>query len=195
MIAGADEAGKGAYIGLGVLAIVLLEKKTLDELDKLYNIKDSKLCSKKKILFIYHKLKNFVQHDFVYLTPKEIDCTNLNTLLELKYIELIKKHSFEYVIIDCPVLDPLKFSDKLRLATGKVVLASHKADLIHKVVGLASIFAKAKRELHIQQLKLNFNIDFGSGYPSDPKTKIVAKNIIYKNVLKDHIRNKWNISV
>jgi ribonuclease HII len=45
------------------------------------------------------------------------------------------------------------------------------------IVGAASIIAKVTREKELEKIKHKLKIDFGSGYPSDPKTKdFVEKN-------------------
>ena len=55
------------------------------------------------------------------------------------------------------------------------VKCEHKADLNHLVVSAASILAKVKREEEVKKLREKFG-DFGSGYPSDPKTKAFLKS-------------------
>ena len=41
----------------------------------------------------------------------------------------------------------------------------------HPVVSAASIIAKVTRDQEIKKLKQEYNVEFGSGYPSDPRTK------------------------
>jgi len=52
-----------------------------------------------------------------------------------------------------------------------VFQVEHKADLNHLIVGAASIIAKVAREKELGKIKRKLKIDFGSGYPGDPKTK------------------------
>ena len=57
------------------------------------------------------------------------------------------------------------------------LISEHKADLNHTIVGAASIIAKVVRDREIAKSREDIGIDFGSGYPSDPKTKeFLAKN-------------------
>jgi ribonuclease HII len=51
------------------------------------------------------------------------------------------------------------------------IIAMHKADAVYPVVSAASIIAKVRRDELIECLKKEWGMDFGSGYPSDPKTK------------------------
>jgi len=67
--------------------------------------------------------------------------------------------------------------------------AQHHADSIFPVVSAASICAKCMREKSIKQIRDKTGIDFGSGYPSDPKTRDVLRKI--PKGLIPHIRTKW----
>ncbi len=49
-------------------------------------------------------------------------------------------------------------------------MVEHKADVKYTIVGAASILAKVSRDNEIKKLKAKYNVDFGSGYPSDPVT-------------------------
>ncbi len=56
----------------------------------------------------------------------------------------------------------------------KIVVAN-KADDKFLVVSAASIIAKVIRDREIEKIKKEIGVDFGSGYPSDPKTKAFLK--------------------
>ncbi len=47
----------------------------------------------------------------------------------------------------------------------------HQADAIYPIVSAASIIAKVRRDELIEELKKEWGVDLGSGYPSDPKTR------------------------
>ena len=49
------------------------------------------------------------------------------------------------------------------------IVGGNKMDSANVLVAAASILAKSEREKHIKTLKKKYG-DFGSGYPSDPKT-------------------------
>jgi len=59
------------------------------------------------------------------------------------------------------------------------IIAEHKADSRYLVVSAASILAKVKRDRTINKLKLRYG-DFGSGYPSDLKTRNFLKQWVKK---------------
>ena len=57
-----------------------------------------------------------------------------------------------------------KLNSKVKL------IVEHKADTKYPTVAAASILAKVTRDREIEKIKKKIGIDFGSGYPSDPKT-------------------------
>lgn len=67
--------------------------------------------------------------------------------------------------------------------------AQHHADVLFPIVSAASICAKCKREENVRAIKERINIDFGSGYPSDPKTRNVLKEM--PKELMPYVRTKW----
>ena len=69
------------------------------------------------------------------------------------------------------------------------MVLEHKADYKYPVVAAASILAKVTRDRYIKQLHEMYG-DFGSGYPSDPKTQIfLEKNWNNKSI--SFIRREW----
>ncbi len=71
------------------------------------------------------------------------------------------------------------------------IRAEHKADAKYPVVSGASIIAKERRELEVENLKKEFHVDFGSGYPSDPKTVLFLKENFDNKVFDKIIRHSW----
>ena len=59
------------------------------------------------------------------------------------------------------------------------------------MVSAASILAKVQRDHCIEQLKQEVGVDFGSGYPSDPKTRTALKNWIAEDKLPEFVRKTW----
>ena len=49
------------------------------------------------------------------------------------------------------------------------IISEHKADRSYPIVSAASIIAKVERDKEIAELAKKYG-DFGSGYPTDPKT-------------------------
>lgn len=185
-IIGIDDAGRGPVLGPMILAGILIEK---DEERDISNIgaKDSKMLTPKKRNEIKEKLISKYIHHIEITKPKEIDeSDNLNYLEAIKTAMIINKLTENLnekveVIVDCPSTNIISWTcDVQKLLKKPEIIAlscEHKADFNHPVVSAASIIAKEKREEEVYRIKRELNIDFGSGYPSDPKTKeFISKN-------------------
>ncbi len=72
------------------------------------------------------------------------------------------------------------------------VIASHKAEDKYPIVAAASILAKVKRDDLIKKIEEKVGVSFGSGYPSDPKTRSFLEEY-YKlnNSFPDFVRTEW----
>lgn len=200
-IIGIDDAGRGPVIGPMILAGVLIDENEEKFLGK-WGAKDSKLLTSKKRKEIGDKItENFENHIEVTL-PGEIDNSeNLNYLEAIKVAmiinKLVKDHSSKIkVYVDCPSVNIDSWSEdvqKLIKSPEKIELVcEHKADLNHLVVSAASIIAKEKREEEIFKLRNEIGIDFGSGYPSDPKTKEFIKENFENEKYQKIIRFSWS---
>ncbi len=73
-----------------------------------------------------------------------------------------------------------------------ILSCEHKADANHPIVGAASILAKEQREEEIFKLRQKHKVDFGSGYPADPKTKKFLTENFDKEEYAPIIRFSWN---
>ena len=98
MIAGIDEAGRGALIGPLVVAIFLVDD--LRKISKL-GLRDSKQLSPKQRSALYHKLKEIGKFEVVKLKPSQIDARNINHLELDTITKLIEKHKPKKAYIDC----------------------------------------------------------------------------------------------
>jgi len=179
-ICGVDEAGRGPLIGPLVMCGVMI--KDSDE-NKLINlkVKDSKLLTKEKREFLFDKVKDVsYKHKVVMANVDEVDRAvngedglNLNWLEAVKTAEIINSLNPDKAIIDAPSNNIEKYKQYLmKLIKNKKIelVLEHKADIKYPVVSAASIIAKVIRDNEISKLKKKIKIDFGSGYPSDPKT-------------------------
>ncbi|MBS3168013.1 ribonuclease HII [Candidatus Woesearchaeota archaeon] len=182
-ICGIDDAGRGPVIGPMVLAGILIDEKDLDKLKEL-GAKDSKDLTPKQRELIYSKIvKEFKIYKIVKSTPQQIDQalnssnSNLNWFEADKMIEIINTLNPEKVIIDCPSNNIPAFTEYLenKIKTKTQIICEHKADSKYPIVGAASILAKVTRDAEIEKIKKELRADFGSGYPSDPKTKKFLK--------------------
>lgn len=202
---GIDEAGRGPVIGPLVICGVMAN--AVDE-HLLYSIgvKDSKELTPKQRDVLSEKIKKIIKkYKVIIVSPKEIDDVlshkklNLNWLEALKTAEIINKLKPDKAILDCPSPNINAYKKYLEkyLKKKTELIVSHKADQLYPIVSAASIIAKVIRDNEIEKIKKKYNIEFGSGYPSDPLTveflkgnykkypKIFRKNwASYKELLK-----------
>ncbi|MEM4755602.1 MAG: ribonuclease HII [Candidatus Woesearchaeota archaeon] len=184
-ILGIDEAGRGPVIGPMVIAAVYLadEKKGTALLNTL-QVKDSKMLSDEQRRNVFAMIKKYaasneLQYQALIITPKEIDnaveskTTNLNWLEADHAKMLIETFKPGTVYVDCPSTNPKKFTSYLKqhLSYHPKLIVEHKADAKYPIVSAASIVAKVIRDNEIESLKKKYKVDFGSGYPSDPRTQ------------------------
>jgi len=197
---GIDDAGRGPVIGPMILAGVLIDEKEEKRLVEI-GVKDSKLLLPSKRKRIGNFLKEKFEFALQVVTPEEIDsCKNLNHLEAQKMaivINELAQRTSEKIIafIDCPSVNILKWISYLRdfiIDKERIeIRAEHKADSKYSVVSSASIIAKEKRELEVENLKREFHVDFGSGYPSDPKTIFFLKENFDNKVFDKIVRHSW----
>ncbi|MFH0808815.1 MAG: ribonuclease HII [archaeon] len=198
---GIDDAGRGPVLGPMILAGVIIDSDKEHEV-KALNAKDSKLLSPLQRKTIAEALRPKFKHFIVTSSPKQIDdSSNLNYLEAIKTAQIIN-HLTENLtekttaIVDCPSVNIESWSrdvQKLLENPEKIILqCEHKADANHPIVGAASILAKESREEEMKKLRQEFKIDFGSGYPADPKTiKFIKENFDNKKY-SSIIRFSWN---
>ncbi|MEM4605505.1 MAG: ribonuclease HII, partial [Candidatus Pacearchaeota archaeon] len=164
-------------------------------------VKDSKQLSQYKRKKIIESLENKINYFFQIISPKEIDSSNNLNILEAEIMAIVinklsleKKDEKIRVFVDCPSNNKNKWSDLLKnliIRKDLEFFIEHKADITYPVVSTASIFAKEKREEEIYKIKKEYNVEFGSGYPSDPLTiSFIEKN--FKNKKYENIiRYSW----
>lgn len=212
LIVGIDEAGRGPVIGPMVMAGVLMDD--VDEVMlKGLGVKDSKQLTQPQREKLYDSIKAIVK-DFKVkiISPKEIDLAvlgkgpkvNLNWLEANHIIDILselnksnKESTPKMAYIDCPSPNIRAYSEYLAegLAKNKVkikLIVSHKADEKYISVSAASIIAKVIREHEVKRLKEKYHVDFGSGYPSDPKTQEFLKKNYSNPKYKDIFRESWS---
>ncbi|MGV8169012.1 MAG: ribonuclease HII [Candidatus Nanoarchaeia archaeon] len=177
IVAGVDEAGRGPVIGPMVMAICSIEESNVHLLDEL-GVKDSKLILPEKREFLFEKIKALCKYKIIILSPQEIDdalndrSVNLNRLEAKTTARLIDSLDADKFIIDCPSTNINAYKEYLASLISKKanLQVEHKADLNNTIVGAASVLAKVTRDRIIEELKKEAKEDFGSGYPSDPRT-------------------------
>ncbi|NPE26467.1 ribonuclease HII [Methanococcoides sp. SA1] len=198
---GIDDAGRGPVIGPMTLAGVIIDEQDYPKI-KALNARDSKLLTPLQRRTIAEQLTPNFTHHIVTSSPKQIDDhKNLNTLEAEKTANIINYLTKDLdektrVIVDCPSVNIESWSkdvkELLENPENIILSCEHKADRDHPIVGAASILAKEKREEEIYKLKLKHKIDFGSGYPADPKTKNFLTENFDKEEYSSIIRFSWN---
>lgn len=157
----------------------MIDEKDLPTLKNI-GVKDSKLISPKKRGQIAGLAKKAAKgYELIEIQPAEIDSavesenTNLNWLEAEKAAMLLNKLNPDIAIIDCPSPNIKAYRDFIMQLLKKKdmeLILEHKAER-HLPVAAASIIAKVTRDARIEEIKKKIGAEFGSGYPSDPKTK------------------------
>jgi ribonuclease HII len=194
---GIDEAGRGPVIGPMVIAGVLVDKEGMEKLKNI-GVKDSKMLSIAKRESLFEKIKEIaLKYKIVILPPEDIDealNSPTNNLNKFEMVNMAMISNFidsESIILDAPSNNIDAFVQEFKIFLknkDRKVTAEHKADTNYPSVAAASILAKVTRDREIEKLKMKVNIDFGSGYPSDPKTQAFLKENYDKY---DFFRKSW----
>ena len=201
LLLGIDDAGRGPVLGPMVLAGVLIESKEEKNIKDM-GARDSKLLTPIRRKQIKESMMSQFKSHIEISSPKEIDKSpNLNYLEAIKTAKIINELTRELkekvdVIVDCPSVNIQSWSNDVQklIERPEIINLSceHKADFNHPVVSAASIFAKEKREDEMKKLRQKLGIDFGSGYPADPKTKEFITENFDNEEYKQIIRFSWN---
>jgi ribonuclease HII len=176
IIAGVDEAGRGAVIGPLVIAGVSISRDGEQMLKKM-GVKDSKLLSparRKRLDKAIEKAANDIL--ILKVGPCKIDNykkqgINLNRVEAMKFAEVLSFLDPEVGYVDSPDVKPDRLKQHLLKMIGKdmKLVVEHKADHNHAVVSAASIVAKVARDEEIEKIKDKYG-DVGPGYPSNETT-------------------------
>jgi len=196
LIAGIDEAGRGPVIGPMVIAGIVISDTKLELLEDL-GVKDSKQLTFEERESLYNKIIKIVDRYLVkIIPPQKIDeyvFRNKLNILELEtMVNIINDLQPNVVYIDSPSKNTKKVVEYIysKINNKNIkILAENRADSKYSIVSAASIVAKVIRDREIQKIKELTGIDFGSGYPSDPKTREAIKK--YYRELQDYIRKSW----
>jgi len=172
---GIDEAGRGCVLGSLYIGAFIVDEGVSDEQLRSAGADDSKRLSQKKRLLIREALKPLGYGEVRSVTAEQIDKGNLNELEEEVIVALVRKWRPDEVFVDA-LGHPAALPKVLKRLAGKVSPLSPKwvmepkADHTYPIVGAASILAKLERDEALNTIREDYGA-FGSGYPSDPKTK------------------------
>ncbi|MFH1173823.1 MAG: ribonuclease HII [archaeon] len=186
-IAGVEEAGRGPVIGPMLMVIAAIRPEQEEELVRM-GVKDSKLLTPEQREVIFKKLQKLVVYKTRKLSPQEIDNAVLSDDMNLNWLEanvsadlineIGKELSLQHVTLDCPSTNISAYTSYLqeRVLDKKIkLIAEHKADVNYPIVSAASILAKVLRDREIAKIQKTMVENFGSGYPSDPRTVAFLK--------------------
>ncbi|MBO3762929.1 MAG: ribonuclease HII [Thermoproteota archaeon] len=201
IVSGSDEAGRGSVIGPLVIATVTINQED-EEKFKEIGVKDSKKLSPRKREVISKVIKeNCISYKVSYLKPKVIDSyvwkrIKMKTLnyLEAKVISRhIIKLSPDIAYVDSPYSKPETFKVMIKKLIGNKntkIFSANKAEDKWVEVACASIIAKVERDKAVRKIAKKYGF-FGSGYPSDKRTRNFLRKVISKSDKCDFVRWSW----
>jgi|SRR3990172_8917386 len=201
MISGIDEAGKGPVLGPMCVAGILLKRAKTDGLVGT-GVKDSKQLTAKKREVLDRKLRGMAEKYFILeVSPSMIDklrkIMTMNEIMVLCYTEVLEELRPDHAFVDAADVIADRFGANIRKRySGEIMITSeHRADEKYPIVSAASILAKVRRDMLIEQLADEVGMEIGSGYPSDPKTIRFLENWVKDNdSLPSFARDSWETS-
>lgn len=201
LIMGCDEAGRGSVIGPMVLAGLVFDERALKRVVNI-GVRDSKALTPKSRGRLYDALKDLAEEVCViklkprlidaYVVDKEGRGKNLNVLEAETIAKMISRVKPSIVYVDCPDPRTERFTNMIKMAAGysAKVICEHNADSRRLVVAASSIVAKVTRDREVERLRKTWG-DFGSGYPSDPKTRRFLHELILRGGRPEIVRWSW----
>jgi ribonuclease HII len=201
LIAGVDDAGRGAVIGPLVIAGVLLRHEDLQTLKEL-GVKDSKLLTPHRREVLAEEIREIVQKISVQkLRPSEVDTVvssgrrlhKLNWLEAQTMAKVIEELRPGLVYVDASDVLEERFKQHILecLPFRVDIVSEHKADRNYVAVSAASIIAKVERDREIAILG-EAHGHFGSGYPSDQRTMSFLEYLMKTSQqYPDFVRKSW----
>lgn len=201
IICGVDDAGRGCIFGPLFIAGAAMSD---DVAKQLYSdgVRDSKLLTPHQRERLFDVIREkAISYVVLSIKPEEIDeyvrrkkkHTKLNYLEAIYMARAINKLQGEVAYVDASDTDVSVFSAQIEenLQRKLSIVAVHHADRLFPVVSAASILAKVSRDREIEKLKKEVG-DFGSGYPSDPRTvKFLKEWIAAKKSPPPFTRLSW----
>jgi len=200
-IAGIDEAGRGPLIGPLVVCGALFEQETIHDLNDL-RVKDSKMLTPRRRTQLLEPIKRLASKiELLSISASEIDRlrgqkVNLNEIEVRAFVSVAQALKPSLLYLDAADVKAQRFgiavSERSGLSKlGCKVVSEHQADSKYPVVSAASIVDKVERDKAMKLLHEEYG-DFGSGYPSDPKTIKFVRDILSESgELPNIVRHSW----
>ena len=215
IIAGGDEAGRGAVIGPLVVSMICLSKAKEKKLSAI-GVRDSKLLSRKRRSFLFEEIRSISEEVRTYaITNEEINTAmrsgvSINQLEAMHFARLMDEmgQDIDRAYIDSPDVIAERFGMRISLFAKKPmrvvgvkggpregkrikIISEHKADIKYPVVSGASIIAKVTRDAEMERIESEVGLTIGSGYPGDRETVDIIKRNLGSKVLSPYIREYW----
>ena len=200
-VAGIDEAGRGPMIGPLVVAGVLIRHVELSRLNT-SGVRDSKVLTPKRRSQLAALVEEIADRiEIRTVTAADIDNlrargVTLNEIEVQQFVSVLTALSPKTAYLDAADVKAERFGDTIGnrsglASSGCEIISEHKADAKYPIVSAASIIAKEERERIIRELHLEFG-DFGSGYPTDPKSiEYIRELVSAGSELPPIIRKSW----
>ncbi len=200
-IGGIDEAGRGPMFGPLVVCGVLANGKAIAALKEL-GVRDSKTLSTRQRERMEQSIRGCIQSaEYVIISASEIDRRRQNrvTLNEMEvgaFVDVAKRIAPTELYLDAADVNSDRFGKVIGersglLKRGCKIVSEHQADERYTIVAAASILAKVRRDSEIARLHERYG-NFGSGYPSDPKSIRYLERMLEENrELPTFIRSTW----
>ena len=209
-LVGVDEAGRGPVLGPLVVGLLSIPKE--DEfMLKEQNIEDSKHLTHAKRKLHYDWLKKQASErgwyaETLICPPNRIDTAvygqGLNILEVDLFASILNRHHKTFnkelnILLDACDVNEERFRNRISERLNgwpwmkTTMIAEHKADTNHRIVGGASILAKVVRDMEIDRIAIELGKPVGSGYPSDPNTVKALPDLIREDGIHEEIRWSW----
>ena len=152
-----------------VLSSILFDPELIEDVLGIVKPTDFYLMAHQKIFEVMEQLNHLdlpIDEEFIKkrVSSKDVDENGISSCISSALRE---------------IMDTIKCDDYIFDGNSSFGIADLptmvKADLKILEVGAASILAKVARDRAIKDIKEEYNIDFGSGYPSDQKTREFLK--------------------
>lgn len=206
-IIGSDEVGTGDFFGPVVVCSAYLEYKDLSLVDELH-IRDSKTINDKQIREIGEILINKVSYHVLVLHPEKYNNLvyegyNLNKIKAYLHNHAIKKMvekhpNYQNVILDqfCSVDNYFSYLKEEKAF--KNIKFHTKAESVHPAVAIASIIARYKFLLEMDNLseKIGITLPKGAGPGVDAVGKVIHMKYgeeIFDRIAKKNFKNYQKI--
>lgn len=188
-------------IGPLLIAGVSIERARTAELTSI-GVRDSKALTPAQRTNLAAEIRRIAHETYsIELSPEEIDEFVLKgrKLRKLNYLEatamakVIERLNPTIVYVDSSDVRAERFAkDILELLPRKIrIVSEHHADEKYAVVSAASIIAKVTRDQRVDEIRMIYG-DFGSGYPSDPRTVDFLREWFRSHgSFPDFVRKSW----